>query len=200
MKKRYQVILIFIFIIILALLVFSLINSVLSTNVDEIIVLDEIEGYNYKLEDRDTSLYENHFYILEDILLSEEINYELYAKEIAMLYIIDLYTIDNKNSKYDIGGTEFVLPEYTNDYNNKVSDTLYKYVNHVDFNEIPIVSSVSVDKVEESTYLLNEEEYSSYVLDVSWEYEKDYGYEKQNEIVIINMDNKLYIVETGQEE
>ena len=74
-------------------------------------VLESIKGYDYKLEDRDTEIYKEKFSELKKMLESEENNLESYASLLAELFAIDLYTIDNKNSKYDVGGLDFIYQE-----------------------------------------------------------------------------------------
>ena len=78
--------------------------------------LDTIKGFDYKLEDRDKEIYKTEFKKLKENLEGKSINYEDYAKSIAKMFIIDLYTIDNKINKYDIGGEEFVHHDALENY------------------------------------------------------------------------------------
>ena len=87
-----------------------------NTKVKETKTLESISGYDYKLEDRDTKLYEEEFNTLKTNLTSNNIDYTEYAKSIAKLYIIDLYTLNNKLNKYDIGSKEFIYPEALDNY------------------------------------------------------------------------------------
>ena len=111
--------------------------------------VDEIKGFNYHLEDRDTALYKKEFQNLKTNLESKEIDYEEYAKSIAKMFIIDLYTIDNKVNKYDIGSLEFVHPDAKENFELNAKDTLYKYVMDNSYNdrtqELPIVSSITIN-------------------------------------------------------
>ena len=50
------------------------------------------------------------FDVLKANLESDTIDEEAYALSIAKLFIIDLYTMNNKINKYDIGGIEYVYP------------------------------------------------------------------------------------------
>ena len=68
----------------------------------EIVELDSIPKYGYVLADRDTPLYKDTFDQLREVLTNEEVNFDEYAKLLAELYIIDLYTIDNKMNQYDV--------------------------------------------------------------------------------------------------
>ena len=49
-----------------------------------------------------------NFKELDKILSEETINYEKYAQVLSKLFIIDLYTIDNKKNMYDVGSLEYV--------------------------------------------------------------------------------------------
>lgn len=80
------------------------------TAIIEVKKLDEISGYNYILQDNDTEIFKKYFNELDKVLTEKEINYEEYAKNIASLFIIDLYTINNKVNKYDIGGADYIEP------------------------------------------------------------------------------------------
>ena len=64
--------------------------------VNTVAVSKTIENWNYTLDDRDTDLMQEEFNNLNTILLDDTIDYEEYAKSLAKLYIIDLYTINNK--------------------------------------------------------------------------------------------------------
>ena len=163
--------------------------------------ITEINGYGITLTDNDTALYKTEFEMLKANLESENIDYQEYAKSIAKLYIIDLYTINNKVNKYDVGGLEFIYEGAKDNYITNVTDTLYKYVEDNSKNkrkqELPVVSSVSVDSINEATYKVNDENitYNGYKIKVTWDYEQDLGYDKTAEIIIINKDNHLYVVE-----
>ena len=163
--------------------------------------ITEINGYGITLTDNDTALYKTEFEMLKANLESENIDYQEYAKSIAKLYIIDLYTINNKVNKYDVGGLEFVYEGAKDNYVTNVTDTLYKYVEDNSKNkrkqELPVVSSINVESINEATYKVNSENitYNAYKIKVTWDYEKDLGYDKTAEVIIINKDNHLYVVE-----
>lgn len=163
--------------------------------------ITEISGYGITLTDNDTDLYKIEFEKLKTNLESENIDYQEYAKSIAKLYIIDLYTIGNKINKYDVGGLEFIFEGSKDNYVTNVTDTLYKYVedNSKDKRnqELPVVSSINIESINDTTFKINDENvtYNGYKIKVTWEYEKDLGYDKTAEVIIINKDNHLYVVE-----
>jgi len=167
-------------------------------------VLDTIKTYNYDLEDRDNTLYKTEFNTLKTNLTGDSINYDEYAKSIAKLYIIDLYTLDNKLNKYDVGGKEFVYNKSLDNYILKVEDTLYKYVEDNTYDQrdqdLPIVKSISVTDFKASTYTLNSTNYNSYEVTLTWEYSKTNTYDKTAKVIIIKEASKLSVVEENRVE
>ena len=201
MSKKKKVIIIIILIIILAaggLVAYRIINPA-QAKVKETKKLDKIKGFDYHLEDRDTKLYKDEFNKLKKNLESNDINYDEYAKSIAKMFIIDLYTIDNKINKYDVGGLEFVHPDARENYELNVKDTIYKYVNN-DSNrdqELPVVSKITIDDFDNEAKfkIKDEDEEDAYEISLSWEYEQDDDYDNEAVIKIVKKDKYLYIVE-----
>lgn len=160
-----------------------------------------IEGYGITLDDLDTKTYQDEYDILRKNLTGDNIDYDAYAKSIAKLFVIDLYTIKNKINKYDVGGVEFVIPEARENYITNVTDTLYKYVedntNGKRTQKLPVVSNVKVVGMDKSTFKIESEDkkYNSYVFDIEIEYTSDYGYDEKVEVIVINKDNFMYVVE-----
>ena len=203
-KKRRKIIIIIIIVIILllcALIAFKLFNK---DDKKPINVIDDVKNYNYVLEDRDTQLFKDTFKELKDILNADDIDYEKYAQTLSKLYIIDLYTMDNKISKYDVGSSEFIYPDYLDKFKLKATETMYKTIeNNVNGKrkqDLPEVTSVEITSTEESTFKIGEEEYSSYVIDLKWNYKKDLGYDDTARITSIKSDNYIYIVEHNEVE
>lgn len=165
----------------------------------EIKKVDTIKGFDYHLEDRDTKIYKEEFAKLKKNLESKNINYDEYANSIAKMFIIDLYTINNKVNKYDIGGTEFVYPDALENYNVNAKDTLYKYVIDNSDNKrnqkLPEVKSIKDISAKKSTFKIDENEVESYEITLNWDYVEDLGYDEEALIEIVKKENKLYIVE-----
>ena len=209
MKKKYKVIFSLIILVILVIVGFLIYNNFFKkaeetenpiTNVAK--VTNQIEGYQYTLDDRDSELFGNYFKELKTLLeekseITEEWMEE-YAKYLAQLFIIDLYTIQNKISKYDIGGLEYLYENATNSFRSKVLDTIYKTVEDDSYKTrtqaLPIVKSISIQSLEQTTYLIEETEYKAYEIKLSWDYEIDLGYDQIGTIKMIEKEEKLYIV------
>ena len=120
------------------------------------------------------------------------------------MFIIDLYTINNKINKYDIGSLEFIHPDALENYKLNVKDTIYKYVDDNSYDNrtqnLPEVTKIKIDNFEELTYKIKEEEVPTYMISLSWEYIEDLEYDNEAVIVIVKKDNKLYVVEKKEKE
>lgn len=205
MKRKYKVTLIVIVvlvIIIIATVTFVLLNK--KTTTEPVKVVDSINNFSYTLDDRDSELMKNTYNELKKELSNENIDYENYAKLLAKLFVIDLFTMNNKVNRYDVGSTEYVYPDSVENFKTNVEDTIYKTMeNNSDGKRkqsLPEVSSIDSAEVENSTFTIDDDSFDSYVVNIVWSYEKDLGYDKNAKITLIELDEKLYIVEyvTGE--
>ncbi len=201
MRKKYKRLL---FIIALAIIVVLVLVLILKfyrgLNKDtKIKVIEKVENFEYVLEDRDTVIYKNIYQELKHNLESENIDQAKYAEQIAELFIIDLFTLDNKLSSYDVGGVDFVYPDAVANYKLNVEDTLYKYMeNNADGKRkqnLPIVAKITVESNEQGEFSLKDETIPCYVITLAWDYEKDLGYDKKATVKVIAQDEKLYVGE-----
>lgn len=202
MKKKYKRILIIILIVVLLAIISFVIYKILLNNKTEeevVNVVDSISEYGYNLDDRDTELMKSTYEELKNILNSDEIDYELYANTLAKLFVIDLFTMDNKINKYDVGSTEYVYPDALENFKLNVEDTLYKHMENNSGGkrkqDLPEVSSIEVLSTETGEYTIEENSFDSYIVNLSWQYVSDLGYDNNALITLINLDNKLYVVE-----
>lgn len=199
MRKRFKIGLTCVFILIILVIVTLIsLQFNFSDNKKVYKEIDKIDRFNYVLEDRDSILMQDVFKKLKEVLDKEDIDYELYAEYLSELFIVDLYTIDNKNNKYDVGSTEYVLDEVLENYKLNVQDTLYKYV--VDYskrsdNDIyAVVKSIEKENIDITKYKFDKIEYDAYKMILNWTYEKDLGYDTKGEVTLIKKDDKLYVV------
>ena len=159
---------------------------------------DTIKGYDYTLKSNATKLYEDEFKTLK-ANLEGDINYAEYAVSVAKLFVIDLYTINNKINKYDTGGASFVYPDGRDNYKLNVQDTIYKYVedntNGKRTQNLPEVSSVIVKDSKKDTYKIGDNSFEAYKINLEWSYVQDLGYDKTGEIILIKKDKNIYVVE-----
>lgn len=206
MKKKYKILLIVIIILIVlivaSIIVLNVFNN--SSPAEPVKVVDSIDEFGYTLDDRDTELMKSTYNELKNVLTQDEINYKDYAEVLAKLFVIDLFTMDNKVNRYDVGSTEYVYPDSVDNFKTNVEDTIYKTMeNNSDGKRrqnLPEVSSIDDTSVETSTFEIDETTYDSYVVSLNWSYETNLGYDEFATITLIELDNKLYVVEyvTGE--
>lgn len=160
--------------------------------------LDSIGLYGYTLSKNDTDIYKTYFKELSKVLNEKTIDYNEYAKLISKLFVIDLYTLDNKLASTDIGGLEFLHNDLKDNFKENMGSTLYNFVeSNIDgkrTQELPIVKDVEVSDVFETKYTYNETEYDAYIVSTNITYEKDLGYPKSMKLTIIKDNNILHIV------
>lgn len=200
MKKKYKLllcILVICIIIIIGLLVVKNIGK--ETPKNTVKVIDSIVDFSYTLDERDSSLMKDTYKNLKKVLSSRDIDYEEYSKLIAELFIIDLFTLDNKINKYDVASLEYVYPDNLDNFKLNVQDTLYKNIDDNTYGKrvekLPIVSSIEVLDVKQSTFKLKDEDVNSYVVSLKWSYEQDLGYDKEGIVTLIKNDKNVYVVE-----
>ncbi len=166
-------------------------------------VVDSIENFSYTLDDRDTELMKNTYNELKEVL-NNDIDYEKYAELLAKLFVIDLFTMNNKVNRYDVGSTEYVYPDSVDNFKTNVEDTIYKTMennsNGKRKQDLPEVKSITLEEITEDTYEIGEETYDSYVVSLSWKYVTDYGYDDTATITLIELNDQLYVTEyvTGE--
>lgn len=154
-----------------------------------------IENINnkYILYKRDSSLYKENFEKLRTILETSPVDNKEYAETIVKLFVIDFYTLDNKDENTDIGGLQYVHSNLKDNLVLNASSTMYKYIKTT--KELPKVKSITSVDTRETTYKINDKDYSAYAITINWEYDKDLGYEKQGTFIVINDNENLSIVE-----
>lgn len=161
-------------------------------------VTNKIEGYEYTLDDRDTKIFQENFKKLKENLENEQINMDEYVESISKLFIIDLFTIDNKVSKYDIGGLDYLYDGAKESFRSKILDTIYKNVEDNSYKNrkqsLPIVENITNISKEQTSYKINETEYDAYFVTIAWDYQSDLGYDKNAKLTIIKEENKLSII------
>lgn len=202
MKKKYKrLIILFVVIALLAIGCFLIFKMLKKDDVQENVnVVDSISEYGYNLDDRDTELMKSTYEELKNILNSDEIDYEKYADTLARLFVIDLFTMNNKINKYDVGGTEYVYPDAIENFKLNVEDTIYKNMENNSSGKrkqnLPEVSSIDVLSTEVGEYTIGETDtFDAYIVDLAWEYVSDLGYDDNATVTLVKMEDKLYVVE-----
>lgn len=160
--------------------------------------LDSIGYYGYTLDSNDTPLYKTYFKELSSVLNEKEINFEEYAKSISKLFIVDVFTLNNKLGSTDIGGLDFIHKDLKDNFKENMGYNMYK---NIEINldgertqKLPIVKSVTIDDVFNTKYTYNDNSYDAYIVSASISYEEDMGYQNSIKLTIINDNKILYIV------
>lgn len=163
--------------------------------------IDEITAYNLRLNENDSEEFKNEFNNLKSILASSEIDKDKYAESVAKLFVIDLYTMDTKTNKYDVGGSELVLPVFKDNYMLNVTNTIYNYLeDNTDGKRnqnLPHVRKVDVIKNDTKEYTISGDNtpYNAYVFNMKLSYKYDLGYDSEVEVIVVYKDNFMYVVE-----
>ena len=155
----------------------------------EVKVLDSLDDYGYSLSDKDTLYFKKEYNKLKDILNKDNFTDEEYATQLAKLFVIDLYTIDTKVNKLDIGGSEYYYLDKVSMYEKKVMDTLYSHLLDNTYGdreqELPVVKEASVVSAESTKYKIGDKEKDAYLVKIEWTYEKSMGYDAEASIVLV---------------
>ena len=187
-KKIIRIIMLVVVVLIAIYAIFVAIPS--KKNKDE-----GIENINnkYILYKRDSNLYKENFEKLRTILETSPVDNKEYAETIVKLFVIDFYTLDNKDENTDIGGLQYVHSNLKDNLVLNASSTMYKYIKTT--KELPKVKSITSVDTKETTYKISDKDYSAYAITINWEYDKDLGYEKQGTFIVVNDNGDLSIVE-----
>lgn len=162
-------------------------------------VVDKLDDYGYYLEDDATELSKKLFKGLKKVLNADEVDEEQYATLVSEMLVADFYNLDNKLSKNDIGGVQFIKETYQTNFVLEASETIYKYIEHNLYGdrkqELPKITNVSVKTMTKTTYKYEDiEDDNVYKALVEVEYEKDLGYPTEVTVVMIHNDKKLEVI------
>ncbi len=167
-------------------------------------VTKEIKNYDYVLKDDATKEYKKLFNQLVSELNNKEIDEEKYAKLIAEMFVRDFYTLNDKKSKNDIGGVEFIYSPSQNNFVLEASDTMYKYIEHNLYDnrtqKLPEVATVTIDEITTGIQKYNNlTDEKAYSLKISITYKEDLGY-PTSITMIIGHEEKVLKEQTETEE
>ena len=182
-KKRKGKVFLVLFILILlgvgGFFGYRFIDKKLHPAATEVKVLDTVEtkegyDYGYSLTDMDSKYYKEEFGKLKEILITEPVDDEAYATQLAKCFVIDLYTLSTKMNKYDIGGQEFYYSDKQDDYGKAVMNSIYD--NMIDNTygdrkqDLPEVKEVTVNSTEKTKYLMGTSSVDAYLVKMNMSY------------------------------
>ena len=205
MKKKYKVLLIVIIVLVLVAaglagyFFFFYEKPTEETPVNDVQIKNTIDTYGYNLDDRDSAIFEEKFNELKDLLNVEGYDVQEYVSLVSQLFIIDLYTINNKISRYDVGGLEYVYPDAVTSFQTVAENSIYRTVeNNLDgtrTQELPEVSSITVASIKTTTFTMPDETVvDGYGVQISWEYVEDLGYDDAATLILIPSGEKYGVV------
>lgn len=165
--------------------------------------ISSIKDYDYTLKENATSYFKKLFKELDNTLNEENVDEEKYMTLVAQMFVADFFNLDNKVSKSDVGGKQFVYKDYQNDFEKYAVDTMYKTVESNVYGnrnqELPIVTNVEVEKVKNEAYKYNDnKDDNAYVVNFKITYEKDLDYQTEGSLIIIHNGKKLEIASMSE--
>ena len=203
-KKRKLKKKVIVLIVLIVILVLSVIGFIIYKSFDKqpshAKVIDEISEYGYVLEEDQPKIYKDLFKELVTVLSKEEVDEKRYSELISQMFAIDFYNLDNKVSKNDVGGTQFVMEDYVDNFVLKASDTVYKYVEQNIYGDrkqqLPIVTSSEVKNIENDKYSYKDiKDDNVYIITVKLGYKDDMDYPEEVTVKLFHNDKKLEIYE-----
>ena len=171
--------------------------------VKETKVLKTIEKYGYTLKDNKTKKYKKMFEELNEVLTEDPVDEEDYVKKITEMFIYDFYSLEDKASKTDIGGVDFVHKDVLQNFLIAAEDTYYKYVESNIYNNrqqrLPVVDDITIESVNQDSYTIagGATDDKAFFVKVNWDYTDSSfdSYQKSAELVFVHNDVRLDLVE-----
>lgn len=204
-KKIFKFLLVLIAIIAIIFVVTSLFLDNGKPTKKVVKVEDEIKKYGYKMDDNETKYYKELFKKLKTTLESDEVDEDKYASLVSQLFLADFLNLDNKTSKNDIGGVQFVYTDFQGDFIKLAKNGIYNEVVNESSgvkneNKLPTVTNVEVINLEHISHdYLNTTDSDAIKVDLKITYETDLGYQETTSLILVHNDIKLEIVEMSEE-
>ena len=200
LKKKVVVLIVLIIIALFSITGLILYNTFFSKSDNSVKVVDEIPGYGYTLQDDQPKIYKELFKELAEVLSKDSVDEDEYAKLISQMAVIDFYNLDNKVSKNDVGGVQFIRSKNIDNFVLEASETVYKYIEHDIYGNrnqtLPEVTSSSVKDIKQEAYSYKDiKDDKAYTVTVNIEYKKDLDYPTEVIVKLLHTDKKLEIYE-----
>ena len=200
LKKKVVVLIVLIIIALFSITGLILYNTFFSKSDNSVKVVDEIPGYGYTLQDDQPKIYKELFKELAEVLSKDSVDEDEYAKLISQMAVIDFYNLDNKVSKNDVGGVQFIRSKNIDNFVLEASETVYKYIEHDIYGNrnqtLPEVTSSSVKDIKQEAYSYKDiKDDKAYTVIVNIEYKKDLDYPTEVIVKLLHNDKKLEIYE-----
>lgn len=197
-KKSFKILLFVVIILVLVFVGYKLTNK--KTEDKKVKVEDSLEEYGYVLNENETQYYKDLFKELKKVLNSDNVDEEKYATLVGQLFLADFYNLDNKITKNDIGGVQFVYTPYQSDFSKFAVESIYHYVENSLYEkrdqELPIVTSVDITNIKQTSFDYQEKtDEEAWTFNYKINYEKDLGYQTEGTMTLVHNEKKLEIVD-----
>lgn len=197
-KKSFKILLFVVIILVLVFVGYKLTNK--KTEDKKVKVEDSLEEYGYVLNENETQYYKDLFKELKKVLNSDNVDEEKYATLVGQLFLADFYNLDNKITKNDIGGVQFVYTPYQSDFSKFAVESIYHYVENSLYEkrdqELPIVTSVDITNIKQTSFDYQEKtDKEAWTFNYKINYEKDLGYQTEGTMTLVHNEKKLEIVD-----
>lgn len=197
-KKSFKILLFVVIILVLVFIGYKLTNK--KTEDKKVKVEDSLEEYGYVLNENETQYYKDLFKELKKVLNSDNVDEEKYATLVGQLFLADFYNLDNKITKNDIGGVQFVYTPYQSDFSKFAVESIYHYVENSLYEkrnqELPIVTSVDITNIKQTSFDYQEKtDEEAWTFNYKINYEKDLGYQTEGTMTLVHNEKKLEIVD-----
>lgn len=161
-------------------------------------VVDNINSYGYTLDENETKYYKSLFTNLKKELNEKTVDEKKYATLVSQLFLSDFFNLDNKISKNDVGGLQFVYSDFQADFQKLAKESVYQYVENNTYGdrnqELPKVASVEIISIEEGNYeYLETSDEKAYTVEAKITYEEDMGYQQSATLTLVHNKNKLEV-------
>lgn len=171
---------------------------------EEIKEVDTIKGYDYTLRANATDYYKSLFKELKETLEAKDVDQNKYAELVGQMFVAAFFNLDNKVSKTDIGGVQFVYSDYRSDFEKYASHGMYKTVESNVYGdrkqELPVVSKVEVKLLKNEPFKYGDKtDDDAYHLSFKVYYKEDLGYQTSGELVLIHNGKKLEVAQMTDE-
>jgi len=171
----------------------------------EVLKVDVIEKFDYKLYENSSKLYTSLYYDLKDELKKkdEEVDEQRYAELIAQMFVSEFYSLGLRVTNQDVGGMEFVHSAIRDNFKLKSVNTLYKFVESNVYGdrkqELPIVNEFVSSNVMKRSYVNKKDNISindpnAYTVKLTWKYDKDLGYQTSATLIMVHEKDKLVLI------
>lgn len=199
-NRKIRVIISIVVIIVLAIFVYLFLKPSKPKKVQNVVKIEEtIENYGYELADNETNYYKELFKNLKTVLNDKPLNEEKYASLVSQLFLSDFFNLNNKQSKNDVGGLQFVYSDFRDDFEKLAKEGIYHYVESNIYGDrdqkLPIVKEISVLNVEQlEINYLDTSDKEAYRIDLKIIYEEELGYQAEATLYLVHHEDKLEIV------